>query len=485
MVPELPNEPYYFADGQILEEDYVFGSFTQSKMYMNDVMCNDCHNVHSGKLILDGNALCLQCHRADEYDTYYHHFHKQAGEEGDPVVSAFGDTYQVGDGALCINCHMPGRYYMGVDYRRDHSFRIPRPDLSDELGTPNACTYCHADQSNQWAANKMKEWYGSSAKQHFGSYLATVVSRQENVIDKLEAIINDELFPPIIRAVAISELGEEFPEESKKILAGKMHDPESIIRYAAIRNYPITEEKDIKLLVSLLNDPVRAVRFESAVALSETQYDQITENDKKLLQKILDEYENSQMYSADFMASRLNLGNLYSNRGDLDQAIIQFEEAIKIDGQFYPAKINLAMSYNKKGENEKAERLFKEVIKSEPDQYQIQYSLGLLLAEMGKYDEAVGYLEIASFHIPENPRILYNLAQLQVFLKQYEEAESNYKRLLEISPESPDYLMAIVEFYFKQQNYREAKPYVVKINKLFPDDPQSLQLLEFVNSKLE
>jgi len=485
MLPELPREPLYFADGQILEEDYVFGSFTQSKMYMNDVRCNDCHNVHSGKLILDGNALCLQCHRADEYDTYNHHFHKQAGEEGSPVVSAFGDTYLVGNGASCINCHMPGRYYMGVDYRRDHSFRIPRPDLSDELGTPNACTYCHADQGTQWAANKMTEWYGNSTRQHFGSYLAGVLHDQENLDEKLETIINDELFPPITRAVAISEIGERFPVESKKILTGKLHDPESMIRYAVVRNFPITEEKDVNLLVPLLNDPVRAVRFEAAVALSEIQNDQMTENDRKLLQKILDEYEKSLMYSADFTASRLNLGNLYSNLGKTDKAIEQYKEAIFIDREFYPAKINLAMLYNQIGENEQAEMLFKEVIQDEPDEYYQKYSLGLLLAEMGKYEEAVHYLKDASVHLADNTRIKYNLAKLQEFLKNYDEAEESFKAILEKEPASPEYLMAIIEFYFKKQNYQKAKPYVIRINNLFPGDPQSIELLEFVNSKLE
>ncbi len=42
-----------------------------------------------------------------------------------------------------MNCHMPGRTYMELDFRRDHSLRIPRPDLSVEFDTPNACTGCH------------------------------------------------------------------------------------------------------------------------------------------------------------------------------------------------------------------------------------------------------------------------------------------------------------------------------------------------------
>ena len=41
---------------------------------------------------------------------------------------------------------MPETTYMEVDPRRDHSLRVPRPDLSVELQTPNACTRCHLDE---------------------------------------------------------------------------------------------------------------------------------------------------------------------------------------------------------------------------------------------------------------------------------------------------------------------------------------------------
>jgi hypothetical protein len=56
-------------------------------------------------------------------------------------------------GALCANCHMPTHTYMVVDVRRDHAIRVPRPDLSIALSTPNACNNCHADRSAQWAAD--------------------------------------------------------------------------------------------------------------------------------------------------------------------------------------------------------------------------------------------------------------------------------------------------------------------------------------------
>ena len=48
---------------------------------------------------------------------------------------------------------MPHKTYMGIDDRRDHSIRIPRPDLSVSFGSPNACNQCHKDKDAQWAAD--------------------------------------------------------------------------------------------------------------------------------------------------------------------------------------------------------------------------------------------------------------------------------------------------------------------------------------------
>ena len=125
---ELLAENTYYADGQILDEDYVFGSFIQSRMYHQDIRCTDCHNPHTARLKEDGNKVCTSCHQhaAAKYDTPAHHFHKSDST-----------------GASCPECHMPESTYMEVDPRRDHSIRIPRPDLSVALGTPNACTRCH------------------------------------------------------------------------------------------------------------------------------------------------------------------------------------------------------------------------------------------------------------------------------------------------------------------------------------------------------
>ena len=61
---------------------------------------------------------------------------------------------------------------MRIDDRRDHSFRIPRPDLSVQLGTPNVCTGCHQGRTPRWAAEILTKWYGAKTTPHFATILA-------------------------------------------------------------------------------------------------------------------------------------------------------------------------------------------------------------------------------------------------------------------------------------------------------------------------
>ncbi|MCB2220145.1 MAG: tetratricopeptide repeat protein [Bacteroidetes bacterium] len=483
MIPELVREPLYFPDGQILEEDYVFGSFTQSRMYMEGVQCNDCHDVHSGKRHQEGNILCVQCHRSDVYDTYEHHFHQYSGKSNLDVVDEFGVKQPVGSGAQCINCHMPGRYYMGVDYRRDHSFRVPRPDLSDKLGTPNACTQCHANKSNQWAAGFMKKWYGESIRPHYGLALAAGARMELDAFEKLRRLINDDLYPIIVRATALSILGENYPDSSASILKNNMKDVESLIRYTAVHHFQITSLEGLDAVIPLLNDPVRAVRYEAAIRLSIIPADQFPAKSKHSLEEALDEYKEAMEYSADFAASRHNLGNYYRSRNNPTKAVENYKAAINIDNLFYPAKVNLAMIYNQQGQNDKAEQLFREVISEQPDNGEIYYSLGLLLAEQQKFAEAANMLEEAIKKMPERIRIRYNLGLIYQYLNEPQKAEKVLLQGLQVSPENFDLLFAIADLYMKQGKREKALQYASLLNDLYPENEAGRNILNVIENQ--
>ena len=317
-IPQLPVQPYYFIDGQFLEEDYEYGSFTQSKMYMKDVRCGDCHDPHSLQRKFEGNALCTQCHRADEYDTYDHHMHKSRGETGNSFYNKRGEKVEVGAGALCRDCHMPGRYFMGVDKRYDHSMRVPRPDLTLELGTPNACTHCHDDKTDRWALDYVNKCYGERKKAHYATLLADAYAGKAGADSGLLNIINSNLYPEIVRATAIGYLSTYQSLPAQDALRKALKDPDPLIRYTAVENFVTGDSAALlSVLAPLLNDPVKSVRMQAANRLA--TFRKIAFNDilYALFVKALDEYKRSQEYVADFPMGRHNLGNFYAKINDV------------------------------------------------------------------------------------------------------------------------------------------------------------------------
>ena len=482
MIPQLLLEPLYFPDGQILDEVYVYGSFVQSDMYAKGVRCGDCHDVHSTRLVKQGNALCLQCHRADQYAAYNHHFHKKEGQEGKPIILENGNKrIEVGEGADCVKCHMPGRTYMGVDYRRDHSMRVPRPDLSVELGTPNACNHCHADKSPQWAVEYTTKWYGIKRKPHYGTVLADGRKREPGAEPDLIRLANDPLFPVIVRATSLSLLSAYSGDECRLAIQRALDDPEALLRHTAIRSFnPRTPQDLISSIAPLVQDPVKAVRIQAAMKLTVIPDDQFSPKQRAAFQAALVEYQESMEHVADFATGRHNLGNMYSNLGQLDKAAENYKEAIAIDDKFYPAKANLALLYNRIGDNGKAEKLYLEMLKEDPDLAEVSYSLGLLLVETKKYAEAATYLESAAEKLPDRARIHYNLGLLFQYLKREREAEAALMKALEIEPENLDFLYAAADHYLKRGRFNEAKRLAERMVSAHPSSPIGQDILSFI-----
>ena len=408
-LPSVLDAGLYHADGQILDEVYVWGSFTQSKMYANDVRCSDCHDAHSLKLKFEGNGLCLQCHRADAYDTSDHHFHKKI-YEGKPS-----------DGALCIKCHMPEQPYMVIDARADHSLRVPRPDLSQALGTPNACSQggCHGDKPLSWSVDAFTRWYGQAKKPHYGPTLAAGRDGGPEARGDLVRLAGDALYPAIVRATALSLLGQYPGEESTRAFAVALADPEPLMRHTAINSVvTASPEELVELVAPLLFDPMKAVRMQAAVQLADVPDQLLKPYQREALSEALAEYRMAMEHSLDFAFAGHNLGNLAARLGDMAEAERYYRTAVSIDDLFYPAKANLAVLLNGQGRNGEAETLLRSILDAYPEQYEVAYSLGLLLAEMGRYIEAESYLSQAAAGMPEHPGAARNLRAIREYLAQ-------------------------------------------------------------------
>ena len=432
---------FYHPDGQIEDEDYVIGSFLQSKMFMEGVKCNDCHNPHSMELEKAGNPLCLQCHE-QKYDLPEHHFHESGTQS-----------------ALCINCHMTGKIYMGIDFRRDHSFRNPRPDQSVKYGTPNACTGCHTDKTDQWAADNIVNWYGDKRPEHFSDalLLTNIDEISEEEQEKIRQFILNYKQPFLTRATAIENYSFAYSSEDYAVLIEAMEDSSALVRRKALMKFmdaPLAERLAIGL--KHLDDPALMVRIAVAQLTTDMDVEDLSMEQLTALQNARDELKNMLLGSADFPLGRLQLGDHYFRLEETEMAIEQYLIALDMDSLLSPVYQNLATAYSTIGENDEALQALNMLIELEPEFGRGYYLRALLKYQLKDEDAAISDFTQSIRIDPFNFRAFYNLATLHFQRKEFNEAESVIQSGLELQPASGEgkYLLALI--YREQGSDSEA-----------------------------
>lgn len=464
--PQLLESPIYHADGQILDENYVYGSFVQSKMYHNGVSCKDCHNSHSLKLKFDGNKLCMQCHEPKTYDVESHHKHGN-----------------ISKASQCINCHMTGKTYMGNDYRRDHSFRIPRPDQSIKYDTPNACVQCHADKTNEWAWEGFKKLYGEPDSIHFSDYLAPGIVGEPNAHEELFDLAQNKKQPDIARASAVMALQNYNLQERIEEFMAFLNDKSPLVRGATVDVLSQSNANDfLPYLLPLLKDNKRTVRVKAFFALGDVPEANIPENYKEAYKNVAKEFESYLKINADFSGGQAKKATYYQKKGDLPKAKLAYEQALEIDPNNNIVRSNLANIYYNLGETEKAEKAFREVINQEPEFGLTYYSLGLLLAELNRTDDAIAEMEKAYNLLPDNVRIIYNLSLMYGKLNKIDAAEKTMLKGLKIHPNNEDLLYALAFQYVNEKQEQKAIKIINRLIQINPNNANYQNLLKSINS---
>ena len=358
--PSLLRDGLYHIDGQILDEVYVYGSFLQSRMHLQGVTCSNCHDPHAAKLKFEGNAVCTQCHspagRSDFptlkpglYDGPEHHFHAKDSE-----------------GASCVNCHMPAETYMGVDVRNDHSFRLPRPDLTEQLGVPNTCNSCHEDRTAAWASEIIEARYGERPP-HYGMIFAQAQLGYSGMDAVLAALAADENVPIMVRANAIArmaslESAETLPRLDSLWIAKDGHP---LLRLGVTEGAAgLSAARQWQLLSPLLDDEYLAVRMAAFSALLPAA------GDPEMAQRLgpyLPAYLDSLTATLDFPETQLSIANAQAVFGNSAAAELALKEALALQSNFVPALLNLTDLYRATGRDAEGEALLKEAMAVAPD----------------------------------------------------------------------------------------------------------------------
>ncbi len=471
-LPALLRAGLYHADGQQLDEVYVDASFRQSKMFAAGVSCANCHDPHTARLKLQGNALCLQCHAstanarfpkaAGNYDSPSHHHHPEGS-----------------DGAKCVACHMPAKNYMRIQARPDHSMRVPRPDLSVTIGTPNACNNCHDDKSAQWAADAVTRWGGPKQRPpHYGQAFAAARSAEPGAAEALLAVVSTPDQPAVVRATAL-ELLRGLGNAGLNARIDATRDADGEVRATAAAGLDtLPASQRVPALAPLLTDPLRAVRIAAARSLASLPPEQFDERVRGDFDAALAEYIGAQSVALDMPGPNLNLGALYESTGEPAKAEERYLQALKIDPDFSPARANLSRFYSTQSRNSDAEKVLVEGLKRQPDQGELQYSLGLLLAEEQRLGEAAQALAKASALLPRQARVHYNLGLALQQTGQPQAAERALLKAQRTDPADPATPYALAVLYAQNGQRDKALAAAERLQSLRPGDPQTAQLLQ-------
>jgi predicted CXXCH cytochrome family protein len=466
--PALLQEDLYHADGQILDEVYVYGSFLQSAMAEAGVICSDCHDPHDSGLRAEGNAVCGQCHLAGTYDQPSHHRHEAASEA-----------------ARCVSCHMRAETYMVVDPRRDHSFRVPRPDLSVAIGSPNACNDCHADRTSAWAAERVAEWYprGRRNEGHFGLALHAGRSWAADARSLLTQLIDDEQQPVIARATALSLLAERTTDLDTSLIERSL-DREPLLVLAGIDATAVLPPAlRVDLVQRFLTDERLAIRIAAARVLLPAR-GQLSPRRQQDLDAAIGDYVDTQTFNSDRPEGLLNLAGVAIDQGRFVDAETILSEAIERHPDFSALYINLADLFRLMDRPADSEQILRNGLAVIPDDAGLSFSLALAVVRAGRPAEALPLFNAAAQAAPELPYYQFLLAIAFNDLGDNRYALQLLRETHERFPGHADTLLALATLLRDAGEFEQAHQYAVRLVDVLPGDPNARALLSELEQRL-
>ena len=472
-LPSLLTRELYALDGKIKDEVFEHGSFAQSKMSDKGVRCSNCHNPHSNELKAPGNGVCLQCHntagrtsvegvdgkglQAKNYDSIEHTRHTM----GQP-------------GSQCVDCHMPGKFYMGNDFRHDHSFSIPNPEHAAKLGTPDACLTCHQGKAGNKVTAQFKLWNASNSPQapRYDESLWLIRNGQPGAAQALYEQLQRSNLPSIQRATLLAELALYPSRQAIKLATKDLSNSAPQVRESAVRAISafLPPPDRAPLLTPLLGDPVKAVRIAAARDLLSVGRTGLESAQNKWNAAIA-EYEAVQMNLAERAEANLNLAMLYQASGRSGEVEALLRTALERDPDFYPALVTLVQWLEAGGRSQEAQTLLAQSLKEHPTAALLHHAKGLSLVRAGKTDQAMLALRKAAQLEPENAQYGYVLAVALHDSGKVEAACEELERLLKVQPANRNARQALIHYYLKGGQEPKAQMLLQDWKKINMDDP--------------
>ncbi|MBV7545872.1 tetratricopeptide repeat protein [Pseudomonas sp. PDM26] len=474
-LPSVLTRELYALDGKIKDEVFEHGSFAQSKMFDKGVRCSNCHNPHSTQLKAPGNSVCLQCHNATSKTTVEDVDGK--GLQAKNYDSIEHTRHTMGQpGSQCVDCHMPGKFYMGNDFRHDHSFSIPDPERAKKLGSPDACLTCHQGKAGDKITGQLKLWNTANASAvqapRYDESLWLIRNGQPGAALALFEQLQRSNLPAIQRATLLGELSLYPSEQALKLATRDLSNTAPQVRESAIRALSafLPPPERAQLLTPLLNDPVRAVRIAAARDLLSVARNGLGTAQDSWNAAIV-EYEAVQKSLVERAEANLNLAMLYQADGRSAEVEGLLRTALQRDPDFYPALVTLVQWLEANGRRQEGHVLLAQSLKDHPDSGLLQHTQGLALIRAGKAAQAMPYLRKAAQLEPQSGQFGYVLAVALHDSGKIDEACAELERLLKEQPSNRNARLSLIQYYLDNGQEPKAQVLLQGWKKMNMGDP--------------
>jgi tetratricopeptide (TPR) repeat protein len=376
---------------------------------------------------------------------------------------------------------MPGKFYMGNDFRYDHTFRVPRPDLSVKYGTPNACNNCHKDKSSQWAADAITKWYGPNRKYHFAEDLIPGSRIDENSEAHLIRLLKDTSVPDIVKAASANYLGNIQTGNSLNALLNCLNLTDAGLRYRALKSLAgFHPNQWVNEVGPLLQDKVRAVRIAAADLFLAIPANQIPSAFYDSFVKAKTELDDYLMYQSDFAMGKVMIGDYYLKQSNYFTAIKFYQQGLKQDSALNYARLNLSVAYNLTQQNAMALQVLQDAVKVDPKSDRSWFNLALLYNEMDNKEEAAKALAKSVELKSTNPRVYYNYALLLQQQGKNRQAIEMYTKGLQIVPEDEQLNYALALLLLQTGQSEQAKIPAAVLKKYYPEKPEYQKMFQYL-----
>ena len=156
---------------------------------------------------------------------------------------------------------------------------------------------------------------------------------------------------------------------------------------------------------------------------------------KGQINEAIRQYQEAIRLKADSIEARNNLGVALGRKGQMDEAIKQFQEAIRLKPDYADPHNGLGIAFDKGGQIDEAIRQLQEAIRLKPDHADAHYNLGVAFYQQGRTAEAIRQFQEVIRLKPDHAEAHNNLGTALGLGGQTAEAIRQFQEALRLKPD--------------------------------------------------